>query len=157
MASTSSPSWLLWRKSSCQPWRAHACRHSACTSAKVALPYTAGSRVPSKLRLGPLKTQTVSEPGDDGLEIMTAPVPIKRIAPNAAASGNPTPHDPVNAGRCPAIRPDPRSGRNPRPPCPAPSPRMLPHAHHEWSGANRARCPPADGCRRAPHAPDRCR
>ena len=37
-ASTSAPSWLLWRKSSAQPCAWQALAHSACTSASVALP-----------------------------------------------------------------------------------------------------------------------
>src|SRR6218665_2952737 len=57
--SSSAPSWLLWLKGREKPWRAQAAAHSCCTSASVCMPYTAGSRWPSRFRLGPLRTKTV--------------------------------------------------------------------------------------------------
>jgi hypothetical protein len=52
------PSWLDCRQSIKTPSLAPSCRHSDSISARVSWPYTAGSRVPSKLRLGPFNTRT---------------------------------------------------------------------------------------------------
>src|SRR5690348_15322032 len=56
--SISWPSWFDWRQSTATPSFSASSRHSFSTSCKVSAPYTAGSRVPSRLRFGPFSTRT---------------------------------------------------------------------------------------------------
>src|SRR4051812_465502 len=56
----STPSWLLWRKSTRRPFSAAAVWHIVSISASVVAPYSSGSRDPRRLRLGPFRTSTAS-------------------------------------------------------------------------------------------------
>src|SRR5882672_2879760 len=56
--SISWPSWFDWRQSALTPSFSASSRHKRSTSASVSAPYTAGSRVPSRLRFGPFNTST---------------------------------------------------------------------------------------------------
>ena len=59
IASTSSPSWLVCNDSTARPCSAATRSVVATWSASVAVPYTSGSRSPSRLRLGPCSSSTI--------------------------------------------------------------------------------------------------
>src|SRR5471032_3637366 len=80
MRSISAPSWLLWKQDKLAP-AAAAWATAACSmSARVLAPYTSGSRLPSKFRLGPLSSRSF---------VAMSSRPFSAKVPHFAANGAP--------------------------------------------------------------------